>query len=375
MFDRPLDQLTIADIQAFIDDQWAESEVLEFKGYLPAKGNAQDPWYDKQRAVGERAVNEIIQEVIAFANAGGGTLILGVAETAEKPRRAESIEPLPAVAELADRLRLCARDLVEPQLGDLSVQPIEDEDRAGVIVMQVGQSVLAPHRHMRTRECYIRRHERSEKMTMREIRDSVLLSAGSAASVAQIIDSSRHNFRLMFDLDNSVPLWGFRVSLVPVSPLSLPEVGDISLSPGEWRATIGARGEDDVLFPFHGNRQPIVRGEVLRYRDDSSRVDISLKRDGLIECRGEDARRLRLSRVDNGAIGYCPAYHARRTVPVWRNSWLCFLSRSGSRRCCVTLPLGSQERSGADLWSVGYCAISTDRRQCCYGRRRVSGYP
>lgn len=42
------------------------------------------------------------------------------------------------------------------------------------MVIRVPQSRLAPHRLQQTRECYIRRADRTEKMTMREIQDLTL---------------------------------------------------------------------------------------------------------------------------------------------------------------------------------------------------------
>jgi predicted HTH transcriptional regulator len=41
--------------------------------------------------VGERARNEILEEVIGFANAHGGDIVIGVGETTDKPPRAASV--------------------------------------------------------------------------------------------------------------------------------------------------------------------------------------------------------------------------------------------------------------------------------------------
>jgi schlafen family protein len=109
-------ELTLEDIRHVIDEEWQEGSQLELKGALPTKGKEADSWMADQSRVGETARNDLVKEVIAFANAYGGWLLLGVEETSDKPARASAIAPLPACAELADRLRLMCRDCIEPQL-------------------------------------------------------------------------------------------------------------------------------------------------------------------------------------------------------------------------------------------------------------------
>jgi hypothetical protein len=57
------------------------------KKTLPDKRGRQHPWVTGGD-IEDHARNEILPEVIAFANAQGGSLILGIEETSDKPPRA-----------------------------------------------------------------------------------------------------------------------------------------------------------------------------------------------------------------------------------------------------------------------------------------------
>lgn len=172
MFDgkRP-SELTIADINKLCADEWPESDRLELKQQPPGKGSAPDPWRES-RALPEGTRNKLLEELVAFANSAGGWLVIGIAETETHPKRAASINLLPECSDLADRLSKVCRDCIEPQLPFVEIHGIQaDEDGEGVVVAYVGKSRSAPHRLVPTRECLIRRQDRCEKMTMREIQD------------------------------------------------------------------------------------------------------------------------------------------------------------------------------------------------------------
>src|SRR5437879_5293881 len=120
MFAKRLNELTGADIQEVVASEVQEGGEVEFKESLPAKSGT-DAWLKDQQHIGDKARNELLEEVIAVANAFGGTMILGIAESADKPARASTVVPLPKCVELADRLRLQCRDCIEPQIPMLEV--------------------------------------------------------------------------------------------------------------------------------------------------------------------------------------------------------------------------------------------------------------
>jgi hypothetical protein len=111
---KALTDVTVEDLQDLIDVEARETAELEFKGALPfqaQKGQSQtaDRWIEKGDRVGDYARDEILAELIAFANADGGTLVLGLHETKDEPRRAQGRAREARRADLALRVDLAPR--------------------------------------------------------------------------------------------------------------------------------------------------------------------------------------------------------------------------------------------------------------------------
>lgn len=230
IYEKPLSALTLDDIVELVTLGARENESLEFKGtlpFVPTKNQPQtaDRWIEVGDRIGDLARDEILAEIVAFANAGGGTLILGVHETKGEARRAERIEALPNCEQLALRLLSSAEDIVEPRLSGLAgIGLPADDDGSGIVVMRVGPSPYGPHRLSSTREFYVRRGERSSKMTAREVRDLSLELARAGDRIEGVMND-RHLLSLQrFDrIDRSkspatdVPPLLLRVTAMPVS--------------------------------------------------------------------------------------------------------------------------------------------------------------
>lgn len=130
-----------------------------------------------------------------MANAQGGSLFLGIAETTDKPPRAHAVNPLPRVGELARRFEDQARSCIDPPLSRLQILPIEtDGQGGGVVVFRAPPSRAAPHRLTTTRESYVRRGPSTVKMTMREIQDMTLNLARGLAGVDATFKERRGAF-------------------------------------------------------------------------------------------------------------------------------------------------------------------------------------
>lgn len=92
---------TAAQLQQVLDDHMQEGLYLEFKrgaALVPSNGARQ----------------ELVKDCTGFANAGGGTILYGIAE--------EDVEGVPVAASLSplvqmDRLRLCDRRPMSPIRG------------------------------------------------------------------------------------------------------------------------------------------------------------------------------------------------------------------------------------------------------------------
>ena len=211
------DQIGIDDIKALITSKVPEGEQIDFKENLSTKGQSSDPWEKGGDQIGERAKNKILEGVVAFANAHGGALLLGIKESDTKPPVAAKISPIPRCQDLAERLKLVFRDCVEPQLPRLEVFAVPTESESGVIIMRVGRSRLAPHRVTKTLVCPIRRSDRCEEMTMREIQDMTLNVSRGLERLERRLRERSERFQQEFDrLQTPEDAFGIRLTATPV---------------------------------------------------------------------------------------------------------------------------------------------------------------
>ncbi len=250
---KPVDQIDIHDIESLIESRVPEGERIEFKEALPAKGRTPDPWTNGQDEIGDRAKSAILEETVAFANAHGGALVLGIKESGSKPPVAKEIKPVPRCGELADRLKLVFRDCVEPQLPFIEIFGVETEGRSGVVILRVGRSRQAPHRITKTLVCPIRRSDRCEKMTMREIQDMTLNVARGLERLNGRLNERHEHFLREFE---RLPQgYGLRMTAVPVvEDLPLDRVfrgRDIIPELAEpWHKIFGHTPENKVELPW-----------------------------------------------------------------------------------------------------------------------------
>ena len=171
---KPADQIGISDIESLIRSEVPEGEQIEFKEGLSTKGDTDDPWNTDKNKIGDRAKDALLKEVVGFANAHGGAVLLGIGESEANPPVAARIVPVQRCADLAERLKLVFRDRVEPQLPRINIFAVPTKGESGVVIIRVGRSRLAPHRVTGLLVCPIRRSDRCEEMSMREIQDMTL---------------------------------------------------------------------------------------------------------------------------------------------------------------------------------------------------------
>jgi len=226
-FSKPLDQIDARDILSLIGTP--EGQVFEIKSGLAAEKDNTDPWYSApsagvpRKGPGDYARQNIFRAVVAFANAEGGWLVLGLTETADRPRRADKVSPLPDCHELAERFRRAANDWIDPPLPSLQCRGIEmgDTPGEGVIVFRVPRSLDAPHRIYkkdRTQEAYRRVDDESKPMRMREIQDLTIEMARGQERIDKEFDKARrHHMRLKPQQSPKRVLIGFNIVLVSSS--------------------------------------------------------------------------------------------------------------------------------------------------------------
>ena len=80
LLSKPASKICAADIAAMVTSALPEGERVEFKRSLPTPKGKRDPW-EIGKEPGDKAKNEILEEVTAFANAYGGVLFLGIDES------------------------------------------------------------------------------------------------------------------------------------------------------------------------------------------------------------------------------------------------------------------------------------------------------
>ena len=228
LLSKPPDQITAADVASLVTSHVPEGDRIEYKKELPAAKGKRDPWMTDQHKIGDHAKNQILKEVVAFANAYGGLLVLGMEEdTNSTPAVAKGICPIPKCAELAERFRLIFRDRVEPQLRSCDIFPVVTSGAAGgVVVFRVSGSQLAPHRVTGTWICPVRRWDRSEEMSMREIHDMTINVTRGLERLDKRLNERAATFVHEFErLTCPKEAYGIRITAMPVGgDIRLPKV-------------------------------------------------------------------------------------------------------------------------------------------------------
>ena len=295
---KPADQIGIRDIESLITSKVPEGEQIEFKENLPTKGQSSDPWEKGEDHIGNQAKVKILTEVVAFANAHGGALVLGIKESNTKPPVATKVSPIRRCAYLAERLKLVFRDCVEPQLPRLEVFAVPIEGESGVIILRVGRSRLAPHRVTKTLVCPIRRSDRCEEMTMREIQDMTLnVSRGLERVEKRLFERSKRFQEEFKRLETPKDAFGIRLTGAPVGEeIQIDRVfhqgsiiNEFSI---QWRTVSRQHNfnRHTLNSPFNpppSDWRPILRGTRAEHYPDHSNLSANTYRelhcDGLVE--------------------------------------------------------------------------------------------
>jgi Putative DNA-binding domain len=325
---KPLTDITVTDLEELRDREARETSELEFKGCLPFKAQKGQPetadrWITRGDRIGDYARDQLLAELVAFANAEGGTLILGLQETQTEPRRAERLEALPRCEDLARRLADACEDVIEPRLSYvLSKGVVIDDGGAGYVILRVGRSLNGPHRLKSDGQFYIRRGERAATMTVREIKDLTLELARTGDRQERAFKARQEICRREFErllaisfVDQphliAAPLI-IRSTALPVVPIQIPR---LTLRPELWWRGRGFQMQvhDQHLacdFPAREfDHTPRVRLRGFNASiGDADRLSRLLLDNGLIELTFTDAsidtRQRRSSETRNIYIGW-----------------------------------------------------------------------
>ncbi|MGM4885298.1 AlbA family DNA-binding domain-containing protein [Tardiphaga sp. 604_B6_N1_1] len=290
--------ITFTDLEELVSLEARETDELEFKGDLPFQANRNNPstadrWHERGDRIGDYARDKLMAEMVAFANASGGTLVLGLEETSDEPRRAEGLNPIPNCEALARRLFDASEDVIEPRLPLLEVVPIlpDAANGSGFIIMRTGRSASGPHRLSSNKEFYIRRGERAARMSVREIKEHTLELARSGDKIEETFIERRRKGGEAFAKLTKEPFKGIaplyvRVTAVPTTP---QEIEGVTRRPDLWWTGAPFTVMIDGNKPYHCShpadtfyRNPEIRLRALA-SDYGSEVERLVRSDGLVE--------------------------------------------------------------------------------------------
>ncbi len=214
---KPVHQISLSDIESLIKDKVPEGERIEYKENLSAKKGGKDSWSSNQSRINDGARNSILEEVVAFANAFGGCLLLGIKESKSNPPCASELISIPRCNDLAERFKLIFRDCVEPEIPQLEIFAIPTCGENGVVIFRTGRSSQAPHRVKTTQNCPVRRSNRKETMSMREIQDMTLNLSRGLERLKLKLSAQSENFKAEFSrLASPENAFGLRITAAPV---------------------------------------------------------------------------------------------------------------------------------------------------------------
>jgi predicted HTH transcriptional regulator len=121
-----------ASLTAFIERKLPEGRHLDYKAALSGNG-----WDNQAR--------EFLKDVTAFANAGGGHLLIGVKEPDEKLSASEQMIGLDDGFNVASKLENLSTSSIDPRISGLLIRPIEFNGKNSIIVVRVPPSLSRPH--------------------------------------------------------------------------------------------------------------------------------------------------------------------------------------------------------------------------------------
>jgi hypothetical protein len=146
--------------------------------------------------IGDEAKDQLAAEIVAFANADGGILVLGVGEDSATKKAVAPIHRLPKCKEAANSLFQSISSRVEPRLPLFECVGVvtEQDGTSGVVIIRTLSSYLSPHRHTQDRHCYIRRNDAAIPMSMVEIHEMTRRTARAMEDLDRAFAESAARF-------------------------------------------------------------------------------------------------------------------------------------------------------------------------------------
>jgi hypothetical protein len=236
----PIDEIEFDDIANLVSEEVEEGIRLEFKRDLSTSDGQPDRWMRDQSAIGRVARDDIAKEVVAFANAYGGVIIVGIDETEDHPPRAKNLASpqIPSVADCAERLVRALQSIIDPPLPMLDVRGVVSSATGeGVVLIRVPSSPSAPHGFGTPPAAYVRHGSESKPLSMRELQsmfferrtrlERVTSRQNELSAFAQELWASRRHGESQGAIPSlDLPAIQFRCSLAPTDDLAVDNFPD-----------------------------------------------------------------------------------------------------------------------------------------------------
>jgi hypothetical protein len=184
-------------------------KFLELKirenNYLEYKSQYENP--DKNK-------RDFLKDITAFANANGGTIVIGVNEPNDNIDLDSQVVGIQNAGELAQILERSANATIDPRISGLKFKPIKIKNKE-ILFIHIPLSLYRPHMLKYDKHIYfqMRHFESSEPMTIHEIRSSVMESISSEARVQKFLEDREYEIKREVEFINQ-PLFQFQ--LVPL---------------------------------------------------------------------------------------------------------------------------------------------------------------
>lgn len=170
---RNLTETTESDLRRLIEDRIQEGGHLDFKRDLPSAWDGS-------------AKHELLADVTAFANSGGGDIVYGIAENEAAEASAICPQVLSSVDQEIRRLQDFLLNLAEPRIPGVQVHALgvsEGTVTGHALVIRVPQSWAAPHRVKTNQHVYVREGLRKRPLDVPELRALFVRTEGQAQRI------------------------------------------------------------------------------------------------------------------------------------------------------------------------------------------------
>ncbi len=170
-----------AELERLVEEQTEEGSFLEFKS---------SRIFEKELKL---AADDLSKEITAFANGGGGTLIIGIDETSEERSKASSVAGTVDKKINSERLQQLLDTRISPPIPNLEITEIEDKAGGVCFVVAIPLSDIGPHQASDLKY-YARRQYQKLPMEHYEIEDIRNRWRVSAPRISLRIEFSKQVF-------------------------------------------------------------------------------------------------------------------------------------------------------------------------------------